>query len=96
MNVAGTWALVGGGLAFVDDVAEVAEVVLVADACWVLLVAELTVGVVELGAGVEDVTEADEDVTAVVEEWLDPPQAAINSVIGNTTKISAKRLTAPA
>jgi hypothetical protein len=40
--------------------------------------------------------EADEDVTAVVAEWLDPPHAAISSVIGSATKRSAQRLTAPA
>jgi hypothetical protein len=69
--------------------------VLVADAGWVA-VDELAVLVVDPAAPGDDATDADEDVTAVVAEWLDPPHAAISSVIGSATKRSAQRLTAPA
>lgn len=90
VKVAGTRAFVGGGLRLVVEWLEVLETVV--DVAVEPLVAGDPVLVVV--TAVEDVVTA--VVAVVVEECFEPPHAASNSVVGNTTKRSPKRLTFPA
>jgi hypothetical protein len=90
VNVAGTRALVGGGLRLVVVWLEMLEIVV--DVAVEPLVTGAPVSVV--------VTEVDDVVTAVVavvvDECFEPPHAASSSAVANATERSPKRLTFPA